>query len=210
MNEFRTDEEFFAALRGLVERSAPPAHTPLEGMKQMFCQPRPQNQRDPSDQRDAIREMNKPYRPNAVVLSDLERERIRAAICDTCAASLMSDTKWHKLFSVVATFPSIKHYLLKFIRDAAEIPGTGWLNGQAPHAFTDTLQFGPIYLREIEWLEFPALIPRRPSEAVQQADHFQDIEALERALSVIGKFPIERTPRGLRIVGHVRTVADRK
>jgi hypothetical protein len=148
-----------------------------------------------------------PRPPPGTVLTDVERERIHAAIRDTCSASLMSDTKWHKLFSVVEAIPSIKHYFLKSIRATAEVPGLGWLGGHAPHAFTDTFSFGPIYLREIEWLEFPALVPRRPSDAVQRADHHQDIDAFQRALNAVGKFPIEQTSRGLRIVGHVRTAS---
>jgi hypothetical protein len=144
------------------------------------------------------------------VLTDIERERIHAAIRDTCSASLMSDTKWHKLFSVVETIASIEKYFLKSIRSTIEVIGSGYLGGHAPRAFTDTASFGPIYLREIEWLEFPALVPRRPSDALQRADHHQDIEALKRALSAIGKFPIEQTPRGLRIIGHARSATAHK
>jgi hypothetical protein len=94
----------------------------------------------------------------------------------------MSDTKWHKLFSVVETIPSIEYYFLKFIRGTAEVPGLRGLGGNVPHTFTDTASFVPIYLREIEWLEFPALVPRRPSEAVQRVDHRQDIERHYSAL----------------------------
>jgi hypothetical protein len=116
----------------------------------------------------------------------------------------MSDTKWRKLVSVLKGIPSIDYYFLTSIR-GNEMPGFGWLSGQAPRAFVDTFSFGPIYWREIEWLEFPAFVPRPVSGAILPGGHHQDIEALRRALNAIGEFPIEETSRGLRIIGHVRT-----
>jgi hypothetical protein len=116
----------------------------------------------------------------------------------------MSDTKWRKLVSALDGIPSIYHYFLKSIR-GGEMPGFGWLSGRAPHAFIDTFSFGPIYLREIEWLEFPAFVPRSVNGEILPGGHQQDLAALRRALNVMGQFPIEETSRGLRIVGHVRT-----
>ena len=49
--------------------------------------------------------------PPRKVLTDLDRERIEAAIRDTCSASLMSDTKWRKLVAIVETVPSIQGLL---------------------------------------------------------------------------------------------------
>jgi len=149
-----------------------------------------------------------PKPPSATVLTETERDRIHAAIRNTCSASLMSDTKWHKLFSVLETIPSIKHYFLKSIRSAVEMLGIEWLGGEAPHAFTDTFSFGPIYLREIEWLEFPAFVPRKVNGAILPGGHQQDLEALRRALDAVGEFPLEETSRGLRVVGHVRTATS--
>lgn len=51
-----------------------------------------------------------------------------------------------------------------------------------PHAYMDTIEFGPVELRAIEWLTLPA-----------------DVEPLVRS---IGQFPIEATPDGTRIVGY--------
>src|SRR5215813_7275281 len=102
-----------------------------------------------------------PRPPPGTVLTPTERERIHAAIRNTCSASLMSDTKWRKLLSVLATIPSIDHYFLKSICSALEMPGRGFLSGEAPHAFMDTFSFGPIYLREIEWIEFPEIVSTR-------------------------------------------------
>jgi hypothetical protein len=132
--------------------------------------------------------------PPGTVLTPMERDRIEATIRETCSASLMSDTKWRKMFAAVAAIPSIKTYYLKSLRGAAEVRGFGAFGLQAPHEFVDTPSFGPIYLREIEWIEFPR---------VEQSAH-QDIDGLQRALEAAGEFPIEETARGLRIIGHVR------
>jgi hypothetical protein len=145
-----------------------------------------------------------PRPPPGTVLTTTERERIHAAIRDTCSASLMSDAKWRKLLSVLKGIPSINHYFLKSIRGTAEMLGFGYLSGHAPHPFIDTFSFGPIYLREIEWLEFPEFVPRRVNGATLPGGHHQDLVALRCALEAIGQFPLEETSRGLRIIGHVR------
>ena len=51
-----------------------------------------------------------------------------------------------------------------------------------PLAYMDTIEFGPIALRSIEWLEFEA-----------------DVEA---PLTLLGKFPIEKSDRDSRLVGY--------
>jgi hypothetical protein len=119
----------------------------------------------------------------------------------------MSDTKWRKLISALKATPSVDHYFLKFIRAAAEDPGFGYLSGSAPHKFIDTFSFGPIYLREIEWIEFPSLVVRRTNGPTPPGGHHQDLAALRRTLDALGQFPMEETSRGLRIIGHVRTVS---
>jgi hypothetical protein len=149
-----------------------------------------------------------PRPPPGTVLTPTERERIHAAIRDTCSASLMSDAKWRKLLPVLEAIPSIDHYFLKSIRGTVEKAGFGHLSGYAPHPFIDTC-FGPIYLREIEWLEFLAFVPRRANGATLPGGYHQDLVALRCALQTIGKFPLEETSRGLRIIGHVRTAPAR-
>jgi hypothetical protein len=146
-----------------------------------------------------------PRPPPGTVLTQTERERLHAAIRETCSASLMSDTKWRKLIAALKDVPSIDHYFLKSIRSPVERPGFGFLSGEAPHAFIDTLSFGPVYLRDIEWLEFPEFVAQRANGPTPPGGHHQDLDELRHALAVIGKFPLEETSRGLRIIGHVRT-----
>jgi hypothetical protein len=138
--------------------------------------------------------------PPGTVLTPIERERIDATIRETCSASLMSDTKWRKLFAALAAIPSIKTYYLKSLRKPDEVRGFGSFGLQTPHEFVDTPSYGPIYLREIEWIEFPR-VERR---AAGSDDLHQDIDSLQHALAAAGDFPIEETARGLRIVGHIR------
>jgi hypothetical protein len=84
-----------------------------------------------------------------------------------------------------------------------------------PYSHVDTIEFGPIRLRDIEWIEFPEVaeyppippnsVGKTPSTSVKQ-----DIVALEQYLAEIGKFPVERTARGLRINGHIRQYCQPK
>jgi len=144
--------------------------------------------------------------PPGLVLTDIERERIHNAIRNTCSASLMSDTKWRKLFTVLKTVPSVDHYFLKDIRGAKEMPGFNGFILYAPHAFIDSFSFGPIYLRSIEWLEFPAHVPERINGSTPPGGHHQDLVGLRKALDAVGEFPLEDTARGLRVIGHVRAL----
>jgi hypothetical protein len=107
----------------------------------------------------------------------------------------MSDTKWRKLVSALKTVPSVDHYFLKTIRGAAEEAGFGFLGLWAPHASIDTFSFGPLYLREIEWIEFPSHVQQRANGATPPGGHCQDLDGLRRALDAIGKLPLEETQR---------------
>ena len=104
----------------------------------------------------------------------------------------MSDTKWRKLISALGATPSIDHYFLKTLRNPVEMPGFGYLAANVPHEFVDTFSFGPIYLREIEWLEFPDLVVQRINGATPPGGHRQDLDGLRRSLAAIGEFPLVR------------------
>jgi hypothetical protein len=99
-----------------------------------------------------------PLPPPGTALIQTDKDRVRDANRNTCSASLMSDTKWRKLISVFSTTPSIDHYFLKSIRSPTEVADFGHLGGSAPHAFIDTLSFGPIYLSGVKWFELPECV----------------------------------------------------
>jgi hypothetical protein len=122
----------------------------------------------------------------------------------------MSDTKWQKLFAALSGPElNIKQARLKFVDvEQVNIVGmpTGW---GVPTAFIDTIELGPVPLRAIEWIEFPAVAEypnRSPGGKGRVPSSFikQDIEQAEAILAVVGQFPMERNGDALRINGHVR------
>ena len=110
---------------------------------------------------------------DATKMGKLARERFSVA--------LMSDTKWRKLFSAVEQLGS-GHMIVKFI-DLKEPRQMRFPPSLAcPKAFMDTIEFGPVELRAIEWLELPL--------------------KLELIVGRIGKFPLEPTEVGTRVIGY--------
>lgn len=94
------------------------------------------------------------------------------------SSALMSDTKWRKLLAALAAMePAPGRMLVKFIdvetpRQMAFPPCL-----QTAHAYMDTIEYGPVELRAIEWMELecqpdPAALP-------------------------MGQFPIEYTHSGI-------------
>lgn len=109
-------------------------------------------------------------------VSRLARERFSSA--------LMSDTKWRKLLGAVAAAGlPIREMIVKFIDmdepHSMQFPPS---LDNVPHAYMDTIEFGPIELRAIEWLTLPA-----------------DVAHVMRPL---GQFPVEAIDQGTRIVGY--------
>ncbi|MEO1731722.1 MAG: hypothetical protein AAFR64_13435 [Pseudomonadota bacterium] len=93
----------------------------------------------------------------------------------------MSDTKWRKLFGAVQQLGP-GQMIVKFI-DLEEPRRMRFPPSFAcPKAFMDTIEFGPVELCAIEWLELPI-----------------DLEPIVRP---IGKFPLETTPIGTRVIGY--------
>lgn len=78
--------------------------------------------------------------------------KLAKALFDT---GLMSDTKWRKLFLAIATEqPDIQQMRVKFI-DVADIKVMQFPPSlAAPWAYMDTIEFGPVSLRSIEWVAF--------------------------------------------------------
>jgi hypothetical protein len=99
------------------------------------------------------------------------------------SAAFMSDSKWRKLIAAVhAEVPQIDQMLVKFI-DVHEPRRMNFPPGlRCPQAYVDTIEFGPVELRAIEWLELPADIS----------------SVLER----LGQFPVLVTDGKSKIVGY--------
>jgi hypothetical protein len=111
---------------------------------------------------------------DATKMGKLARKRFSTA--------LMSDTKWRKLFGAVAQFGR-GHMLVKFI-DVDKPHQIRFPPSLAcPKAFMDTIEFGPVELRAIEWLELPI--------------------DLAPIVDPIGQFLLEPTEAGTRVIGYL-------
>lgn len=116
------------------------------------------------------------------------------------SASLMSNTKWRKLFVAIERLNlALPVCEMKWIDsdgiDTLYTPTSASL--YPPRPFVDS-RFGPFALCLIEWLEFPRLA------TYAGVTYVQDVERAEQALNGVACFPMESTPEGLRVIGHVR------
>ena len=135
------------------------------------------------------------------LLDDLERDRRSSRA--NYSASFMSNAKWKTLLAAIEKSNlKVKQVVVKFIDDNEQRPMQmpAW-RGQA---FADSIEYGPFPFVAIEWLEFPriATLPRGDNVPHRQE---QDIDAIRGVLDDTGKaFPLEDTPTGLRVIGHIR------
>lgn len=124
-------------------------------------------------------------------------------------SSLMSNTKWRKLFlSIERLNLALPVCKIKWIDvDTPQIrstPGSKFL--YPPRPFVIAHEFGPYALCSIEWLEFPRVATQGGYGRNKDAGktYNQDVDRAEKALQAIARFPMENTPDGLRIIEHVR------
>jgi hypothetical protein len=99
------------------------------------------------------------------------------------AAAFMSDSKWRKLIAVVRDgHGSVDRVTIKFIdvdepRQMRFPPSLS-----CPRPYIDTIEFGPLELRSIEWMEF--------------ATDLMDL------LNPIARFPLELREGSTRVIGY--------
>jgi hypothetical protein len=119
----------------------------------------------------------------------------------------MSDTKWRKLLRALigANFGFVQ-MRVKFIDvdepHVMQFPGTGALN--CPIEYLDTLEFGPVELRAIEWLELPATAFIQRPNKVPPKEVAQKVDEAAAIVAALGRFPLEKSPQGVRITGYTR------
>lgn len=117
----------------------------------------------------------------------------------------MSDTKWRRLLCALdAAGFGRAQVIVQFI-DCPE-PRLMTLPTRAdlwpPRPWVDSTTIGPFELRAIAWLELPALArwpsgDGRPVTAIPQ-----DVARARATLDGLGRFPLEMTARGLRVLGY--------
>lgn len=116
----------------------------------------------------------------------------------------MSDTKWRKLLSALdeAGFGRAR-IVVRFI-DRPE-PRVMTLPKRAdlwpPRPYADSITVGPLELRAITWLELPTLARWPSGDGRPVPTVPQDMAHARAVLEALGRFPLEETEQGLRILG---------
>ena len=130
----------------------------------------------------------------------------------TAARSSISDAKWRRVFAAL-DIPDLD--LLAFVKfkdfeseHCIQMPRAAALYAQKP--FIDTIEFGPMPLRSIEWLELPSVVEplgkaRHPHDEVSGGQLSQDLDKVQQVLVELGRIPFRRTARGLRIVARPKS-----
>lgn len=136
-----------------------------------------------------------------------ELDRIGRFVRENFSTALMSDTKWRKLFTALDEAGiGLEQATVKFVETdnihTVQMPKISALHPPIP--FIDTIEFGPVELRAIEWFEISevAVWPRPNNVPPRQVA--QDIEAARAVVERLGQYPVEETSTGLRIIGYIR------
>jgi hypothetical protein len=110
-------------------------------------------------------------------------------------ASLMSDTKWRKLFAKLDASGLTLEGVWKFVGRDEAVSGrvSGGLYLDRP--WIDSSSFGPLAFRAIEWL----WVPRR----VALGRRMQEVDRAAAMISELGRYPVEVSERGLLVRGYL-------
>lgn len=119
----------------------------------------------------------------------------------------MSDTKWRKLFAALRESGlELARAEIKFV-DVDE-PKPMVFSGNwpwVPHqSYLDTIDFGGVAFREIEWLEFPAVARITRLNNLPAMEVAQDLKAIAATINAIGRYPLVLREDALRLVGYSR------
>lgn len=139
--------------------------------------------------------------------SDLSREldRDRRTVRRGYSASFMSNTKWRSVLTVLQNKKlGIRQLRIKFIDDDQE-KELGLPSLSTPLEFMDTVEFGPVPLISIEWMEIPKTVVFLPANNVPPEQYKQNLSDVRSALEDLGKqLNLLNSKNGLRIIGHIR------
>jgi hypothetical protein len=132
-----------------------------------------------------------------------ELEREGRLINANTRASLMSDTKWRKLFTALQDSAlALEQYVFKFVGGGECVTiGKPWLF--PPHAYFDHIDFGPTPFRSIEWFLIPRFAEYKPDKTIPIRRVPQDVEGAAKLIGTLGRYPIELSDRGLCVTGHL-------
>ncbi|HWU55188.1 MAG TPA: DUF6678 family protein [Rhizomicrobium sp.] len=143
------------------------------------------------------------------IIQKPSRKKIAGLFC----TSQMSNAKWRKMFVMLGRHNAnvgLQQAIIKFIDDENEhvIDAPDQQHMRTPWAYIDLHQ-GPVAFGAIEWIEYPrmAVFERSTPNGkgrISPREVAQDIDKAEAVLRSLGQYPLQRTERGLRIIGYVR------
>ncbi len=118
---------------------------------------------------------------------DKRWDRLDSTISRKFSASYMNNTKWVKLLKAACPFyPDIREMNYKLVC-SGEVKNT--IIEEYEEHIDDHWFIEPSIYKEIEWLEFPF-------------DGNPKLDEFEILLNQLGKFPLLKTPTGLRVLGY--------
>lgn len=134
-----------------------------------------------------------------------ELDRVGRRLSGATRASLMSDTKWRKVFVSLDGHPELhlRQCVYKFVESAEERIASPNVGLYLRRPWVDTSSFGPIPLRSIEWLLFPRVAEYRKDRTIPPRREPQDVDGAWRILADLGRLPLEMTERGLLLRGYL-------
>jgi hypothetical protein len=116
---------------------------------------------------------------------------------------LMSNSKWRKVFEALElTCPDIQ-VIWRFI-GAQNSGNRDWLPPTVSledRYINNQFWFGPMYYKEIEWLEIPHILIPHGMEKIPGAHKQQDAYLAKDCIEKLGHFHIETTGLGFRLYG---------
>ena len=104
-------------------------------------------------------------------------------------ASLMSDTKWRRVFQAINQDPElgIRQCVFKFLELDEERIANPLVDFWSPHPWLDSTSFGPFPLRSIEWLLFPHTATYRTHPHFPPRFEAQAVEGVRVLFDRLGK-----------------------
>ena len=131
-------------------------------------------------------------------------EKVDKLIKCSFASSYMSNAKWRKCFSLLEEKAPDVQLIWKFV--GAQNEGVRYgippIEALEEKYINSRFWYGPMYYKEIEWLEFPRVKKPYGKEKIPGAHVAQDIEQLKNELENIGSWQIEESNEGFKLYGH--------
>jgi hypothetical protein len=142
---------------------------------------------------------------NSIAFDFVEHEKkIDKLISQSFSASFCSNAKWRKCFTLLNDVAADMQVIWKFV--GAQNDGVRYglppVESLEDGMLSSRFWHGPMFYKEIEWIEFPKTGKPYGQETIPAAHYRQNIDAVLDALNKIGKWQVETTELGFRLYGH--------